>query len=145
MTFIIVCRSTLMRMARLRAVAATIISRYRLSTTLFSLLWQLPARRLASMTSSSLHKSSNSRLQVVTTTMRGFLRKLAAQAFTGNVQGPDHNAEPYFLAIFLMFESFPYRSPVDVCDPMLSDAGFWFVPSSARHPINSLRDQPTPR
>ncbi|UQC83281.1 uncharacterized protein CLUP02_08775 [Colletotrichum lupini] len=130
MTFIIVCRSTLMRMARLRAVAATIISRYRLSTTLFSLLWQLPARRLASMTSSSLHKSSNSRLQVVTTTMRGFLRKLAAQAFT---------------VTRLVFESFPYRSPVDVCDPMLSDAGFWFVPSSARHPINSLRDQPTPR
>ncbi|KAK1492220.1 hypothetical protein CTAM01_10014 [Colletotrichum tamarilloi] len=145
MTFIIVCRSTLIRMARLRAVAATIISRYRLSTTLFSLLWQLPARRLASMTSSSVHKSSNSRIQVVTTAMRGFLRKLAAQASTGNVQGSDHNAEPYFLAIFLMFESFPYRSLVDVCDPMLSDAGFWFVPSSARHPINSLKDQPTPR
>ncbi|KAK1446134.1 hypothetical protein CMEL01_10377, partial [Colletotrichum melonis] len=45
----------------------------------------------------------------------------------------------------LVFESCPYRSPVDVCDPMLSDAGFWFVPSSARHTINSLRDQPTPR
>ncbi|KAK1478025.1 hypothetical protein CABS01_03327 [Colletotrichum abscissum] len=71
MTFIIVCRSTLIRMARLRAVAAIIISRYRLSTTLFSFLWQLPARRLASMTSSSVHKSSNSRIQVVTTAMRG--------------------------------------------------------------------------